>query len=69
MLRTGLCARLPLWRIQSPIGSREAQLYTQADYAAMLAVNLTGFFHITQLAVADTDEELANSRFRGSATG
>ena len=27
--------------------------YTEADYAAMLAVNLTGFFHLTQLAVAE----------------
>jgi NAD(P)-dependent dehydrogenase (short-subunit alcohol dehydrogenase family) len=26
--------------------------YTIADYAAIVAVNLTGFFHITQLAVA-----------------
>jgi NAD(P)-dependent dehydrogenase (short-subunit alcohol dehydrogenase family) len=24
--------------------------YTEADYAAMLGVNVTGFFHITQLA-------------------
>lgn len=27
--------------------------YTTADYAAMLGVNLSGFFHITQLAVAE----------------
>jgi NAD(P)-dependent dehydrogenase (short-subunit alcohol dehydrogenase family) len=27
--------------------------YTQADYTATLAVNLTGFFHITQLAIAE----------------
>jgi NAD(P)-dependent dehydrogenase (short-subunit alcohol dehydrogenase family) len=26
--------------------------YTPADYAAIVAVNLTGFFHITQLAIA-----------------
>jgi len=26
--------------------------YTEADYAAVLGVNLTGFFHITQLAIA-----------------
>jgi NAD(P)-dependent dehydrogenase (short-subunit alcohol dehydrogenase family) len=26
--------------------------YTEADYAALLGVNLTGFFHITQLAIA-----------------
>jgi NAD(P)-dependent dehydrogenase (short-subunit alcohol dehydrogenase family) len=30
--------------------------YTEADYAAMLAVNLTGFFHITQLAVAEMEK-------------
>jgi NAD(P)-dependent dehydrogenase (short-subunit alcohol dehydrogenase family) len=27
--------------------------YTQADYAAILGVNVAGFFHMTQLAVAD----------------
>jgi NAD(P)-dependent dehydrogenase (short-subunit alcohol dehydrogenase family) len=27
--------------------------YTEADYSAMLGVNLTGFFHITQLAIAE----------------
>jgi NAD(P)-dependent dehydrogenase (short-subunit alcohol dehydrogenase family) len=27
--------------------------YTQADYAAILGVNLTGFFHITQIAIAE----------------
>ena len=26
--------------------------YTEADYAAIMGVNLTGFFHITQLAIA-----------------
>jgi NAD(P)-dependent dehydrogenase (short-subunit alcohol dehydrogenase family) len=31
--------------------------YTEADYAAMLAVNLTGFFHITQLAVAEMEKQ------------
>ena len=30
---------------------------TEADYAAMLAVNLTGFFHITQLAVAEMEKQ------------
>ena len=30
--------------------------YTQADYEAMLAVNLTGFFHITQLAIAEMEK-------------
>src|ERR1700693_4414081 len=29
--------------------------YTEADYAAMVAVNLTGFFHITQLAIAEME--------------
>jgi len=27
--------------------------YTEADYAAIIGVNLTGFFHITQLAIAE----------------
>jgi NAD(P)-dependent dehydrogenase (short-subunit alcohol dehydrogenase family) len=31
--------------------------YTLDDYAAMLAVNLTGFFHITQLAVAEMEKQ------------
>ena len=31
--------------------------YTEADYAAMLAVNLTGFFHFTQLAVAEMEKQ------------
>jgi NAD(P)-dependent dehydrogenase (short-subunit alcohol dehydrogenase family) len=31
--------------------------YTEADYAAMLAVNLTGFFHLTQLAVAEMEKQ------------
>jgi NAD(P)-dependent dehydrogenase (short-subunit alcohol dehydrogenase family) len=30
--------------------------YTEADYAAMVGVNLTGFFHITQLAIAEMDK-------------
>jgi NAD(P)-dependent dehydrogenase (short-subunit alcohol dehydrogenase family) len=30
--------------------------YTEADYAAMLSVNLTGFFHITQLAIAEMEK-------------
>jgi len=30
--------------------------YTQADYAAILGVNLTGFFHITQLAIAEMEK-------------
>lgn len=30
--------------------------YTEADYAAVLGVNLTGFFHITQLAIADMEK-------------
>ena len=29
--------------------------YTQADYAAILGVNLAGFFHITQLAIAEME--------------
>jgi NAD(P)-dependent dehydrogenase (short-subunit alcohol dehydrogenase family) len=31
--------------------------YTEADYAAMIAVNLTGFFHATQLALAQMDKQ------------
>jgi NAD(P)-dependent dehydrogenase (short-subunit alcohol dehydrogenase family) len=31
--------------------------YTEADYAAIVAVNLTGFFHITQLAVAEMEKQ------------
>ena len=27
--------------------------YTEADYAAILGVNVTGFFHMTQLAIAE----------------
>src|SRR5271157_2498143 len=27
--------------------------YTQADFEAMLGVNIAGFFHITQLAIAE----------------
>jgi NAD(P)-dependent dehydrogenase (short-subunit alcohol dehydrogenase family) len=30
--------------------------YTEADYAAMLGVNLTGFFHITQRAIAQMEK-------------
>jgi NADP-dependent 3-hydroxy acid dehydrogenase YdfG len=31
--------------------------YTEADYAAMLGVNIAGFFHITQLAVAEMEKQ------------
>jgi NAD(P)-dependent dehydrogenase (short-subunit alcohol dehydrogenase family) len=30
--------------------------YTEADFAAMLSVNLAGFFHITQLAIAEMEK-------------
>jgi NAD(P)-dependent dehydrogenase (short-subunit alcohol dehydrogenase family) len=30
--------------------------YTEADYAAVLGVNLTGFFHITQLAIVEMEK-------------
>ena len=30
--------------------------YTEADYAVMLGVNLAGFFHITQLAIAEMEK-------------
>ena len=31
--------------------------YTEADYVAMLGVNLAGFFHITQLAIAEMEKQ------------
>ncbi len=31
--------------------------YTEADYAAILAVNLSGFFNITQLAIAEMEKQ------------
>jgi NAD(P)-dependent dehydrogenase (short-subunit alcohol dehydrogenase family) len=31
--------------------------YTEADYAAVLGVNLAGFFHITQLALAEMEKQ------------
>jgi NAD(P)-dependent dehydrogenase (short-subunit alcohol dehydrogenase family) len=31
--------------------------YTEADYAAVLGVNLDGFFHITQLAIAEMEKQ------------
>ena len=31
--------------------------YTEADYGAMLGVNIAGFFHITQLAVAEMEKQ------------
>ena len=30
--------------------------YSEADYAAMLGVNLSGFFHMTQLAIAEMEK-------------
>jgi NADP-dependent 3-hydroxy acid dehydrogenase YdfG len=36
--------------------------YTEADYAAMLGVNLTGFFHITQLAIVEMEKRHSRSR-------
>src|SRR4029453_5350986 len=30
--------------------------YSEADYAAVLGVNLAGFFHITQLAIAEMEK-------------
>jgi NAD(P)-dependent dehydrogenase (short-subunit alcohol dehydrogenase family) len=32
-------------------------LYTEADYAAILGVNLAGFFHVTQLAIAEMEKQ------------
>jgi NAD(P)-dependent dehydrogenase (short-subunit alcohol dehydrogenase family) len=31
--------------------------YTEADYTAILAVNLAGFFHITQRAIAEMEKQ------------
>ena len=31
--------------------------YTEADYAAMLGVNVAGFFHTTQLAIAEMEKQ------------
>jgi NAD(P)-dependent dehydrogenase (short-subunit alcohol dehydrogenase family) len=31
--------------------------YTEADYAAILSVNLAGFFHMTQLAIAEMEKQ------------
>ena len=31
--------------------------YTEADYAAIVAINLTGFFNMTQLAVAEMEKQ------------
>ena len=31
--------------------------YTEADYAASLGTNVTGFFHITQLAIAEMEKQ------------
>jgi NADP-dependent 3-hydroxy acid dehydrogenase YdfG len=38
--------------------------YTEADCTAMLAVNLTGFFHVTQLAVAEMEKQGISCRSR-----
>ena len=35
--------------------SKPFTTYTEADFAAILAVNITGFFHITQLVVAEME--------------
>ena len=31
--------------------------YTEADYAAVMGVNIAGFFHITQLAIAEMEKQ------------
>lgn len=38
------------------IGKPFAQ-YTDADYAALVGVNVTGFFHMTQLAIAEMEKQ------------
>jgi NAD(P)-dependent dehydrogenase (short-subunit alcohol dehydrogenase family) len=37
--------------------SKPFSAYTQADYAEILGVNVAGFFHITQLAVAEMETQ------------
>jgi NAD(P)-dependent dehydrogenase (short-subunit alcohol dehydrogenase family) len=37
--------------------SKPFTAYSEADFAAMLGVNLAGFFHITQLAVAEMEKQ------------
>jgi NAD(P)-dependent dehydrogenase (short-subunit alcohol dehydrogenase family) len=36
--------------------SRPFTQYTEADYAAIVGVNIAGFFHITQLAIAEMEK-------------
>ena len=36
--------------------------YSEADYAAMLGVNLAGFFHMTQLAIAEMEKRQRTHR-------
>jgi NAD(P)-dependent dehydrogenase (short-subunit alcohol dehydrogenase family) len=38
--------------------------YTEAEYAAVLGVNLTGFFHITQLAIAEMESGIVATSCR-----
>ncbi|HXA22583.1 MAG TPA: SDR family oxidoreductase [Acetobacteraceae bacterium] len=45
------------WRGEADRFAEPFTEYTEADYAAMLAVNLTGFFHFTQLAVAEMEKQ------------
>jgi NAD(P)-dependent dehydrogenase (short-subunit alcohol dehydrogenase family) len=37
--------------------SKPFSQYTEADYEAILAVNVTGFFHITQLAIVEMEKQ------------
>jgi NADP-dependent 3-hydroxy acid dehydrogenase YdfG len=37
--------------------SKPFTAYSEADFAAMLGANLAGFFHITQLAVAEMEKQ------------
>jgi NAD(P)-dependent dehydrogenase (short-subunit alcohol dehydrogenase family) len=49
-------------RIDTPINNagifiaKPFTQYTGADYAAILDVNLSGFFHMTQLAIAEMEK-------------
>jgi NAD(P)-dependent dehydrogenase (short-subunit alcohol dehydrogenase family) len=42
--------------------------YTQADYDAVLAVNVAGFFHITQLAIAEMEKQRSGHIVQITAT-
>ena len=42
--------------------------YTEADYSAILGVNTTGFFHITQLAIAEMEKQGSGHVVQGTTS-